>query len=138
MIANSFTVFSHPPELLEFMDSLRKNGAGIINSAIFHGGFLTGGDLFDYRAVPHGSEKGGIIYPWREHFYRICDRYGVVPGDACIHFGLSHPAVAGLALNTSKPEKMDRNVEILQREIPAAFWTEMKKEGLIERDYPYL
>jgi D-threo-aldose 1-dehydrogenase len=138
MLANSFTIFHHPPELLNFIDQLYRDDVGIINSAVFHGGFLTGGDLFDYQDILQESEKGRVIYPWRESFNRICSRHQVKPGDACIHFSMSHPAIVSMALNTSKPEKMNRNVEILQREIPDAFWEEMKSEGLIDPDYKYI
>lgn len=138
MLANSFTIFSHPAELLEFMDRLHRDGVGMINSAIFHGGFLTGGDLFDYQDIRPDSERGRIIYPWRERFYEICNEHGVVPGDACIHFSMSHPAIVSMALNTSKPEKMNRNVEILRAGIPDAFWAEMRDGGLIDPAYRYL
>jgi D-threo-aldose 1-dehydrogenase len=124
--------------LLTFIDSLQGDDVGIVNSAVFHGGFLTGGDLFDYQEISPSSEKGRIIYPWRESFNRICARHHVASGDACIHFSLSHPAIVSMALNTSKPEKMARNVEALQRSIPPAFWTEMKASGLIDPDYPFL
>jgi len=138
MLANSYTIFHHPVDLLDFIDRLYRDGVGIINSAVFHGGFLTGGNLFDYQDIPPESEKGMIIFPWREKFKRICEKHAVVPGDACIHFSMSHPAIVSMALNTSKPEKMNRNVEILQRRIPEAFWTEMKNEGLMDPDYKYL
>jgi D-threo-aldose 1-dehydrogenase len=138
MLANSFTVFCHPPELIDFVDRLHRDGVGIINSAVFHGGFLTGGALFDYLEIPPESEKGQRIHGWRNAFHALCSRYDVPPADACIRFGMSHPAIASMALNTSKPEKMNRNVEILQRSIPEAFWTAMKEQGLIDPDYPYL
>jgi D-threo-aldose 1-dehydrogenase len=138
MLANSFTIFHHPPELLSFIDHLQQDGVGIINSAVFHGGFFTGGNLFDYQDISRASEKGRVIYPWRENFNRICTRHQVKRGDACIHFSMSHPAIVSMALNTSKPEKMTRNVEILQHEIPDAFWAEMKSEGLIDPNYKYV
>jgi len=138
MFANSFTIFSHPGELLDFMDLLNSRKVGIINSAVFHGGFLTGGDKFDYQDVDPQSNKGKLIYGWRDKFNTLCHMHQVLPGDVCLHFGLSHPAVVSIALNTSKPEKMKRNVEILQREIPGSFWMEMKKEGMIDPAYKYL
>jgi D-threo-aldose 1-dehydrogenase len=138
MLANSYTIFHHPPELLDFVDRLHRDGVGIINSAVFHGGFLAGGELFDYQEILPDSEKGRIIYTWRNGFQELCDKYRVQPADACIHFGMSHPAISSMALNTSKPEKMNRNVEILQRSIPGEFWTAMKEQGLIAADYPYL
>lgn len=138
MFANSFTIFSHPGELLTFMDKLDADGVGIINSAVFHGGFLTGGDKFDYQDVDPESEKGKIIYGWRESFNSLCEQHEVNPGDVCLHFGLSHPAIVSIALNTSKPHKMNRNVEILLKEIPGSFWQAMKDEGLIDPQYKYL
>lgn len=138
MLANSFTIFSHPQELVSFIDRLHADGVGIINSAVFHGGFLTGGDMFDYQDIPRDSDKGRIIYPWRDKFNVICARHNVVPGDACIHFSMSHPAIVSMALNTSRPHKMNENVELLQKKLPLEFWAEMKEEKLISPDYKHV
>jgi D-threo-aldose 1-dehydrogenase len=131
MFANSYTVMKHPAEMTEFMDRLQQDGVGIINSALFHGGFLTGGSKFDYREVDPDSGNGKFLSDWREAFYSTCRVHLVDPVDACIHFGLSHPAISAIALNTSHPGKMVRNVEILQKEIPPEFWLALKKQGLI-------
>lgn len=138
MFANSFTIFNHPEELLTFMDKLNEDGVGIVNSAVFHGGFLTGGDKFDYQDVDPESDKGAILFGWREAFNALCEKHSVNPGDACLHFGLSHPAIVSIALNTSKPHKMNRNVEIILKKIPESFWAELKAEELIDPDYTYI
>lgn len=138
MFANSFTVFRHPPEILEFMDLLNSDEVGIINSAVFHGGFLTGGAQFDYREVDPASETGRGLLAWRKEFEILCQDHHVLPGNAAIHFALSHPAIVSIALNTSKPDKMNRNVEILQETIPESFWTAMKGRGLMDPEYNYL
>ncbi len=138
MFANSFTILSHPVELLQFMEKLEQDGVGIINSAVFHGGFLTGGDKFDYQDVDPASETGQLIYRWREAFYGICEQYDVLPGDACLQFGLSHPSIASIALNTSKPLKMVRNIETIQRQIPPELWKALKKDRLIDPQYDHL
>lgn len=138
MFANSFTVFRHPKEILQFMDQLEEDGVGIINSAVFHGGFLTGGDKFDYQDVDRATEMGQKLFGWREAYEALCAEHQVSPGDAALHFGLSHPAIVSIALNTSKPDKMNSNVEILNRKIPESFWQEMKKRGLMDMDYKYL
>lgn len=138
MFANSFTIFRHPPEILEFMDRLNADGVGIINSAVFHGGFLTGGSQFDYHEVDPASELGQKLFGWRKAFETLCQEHQISPGDAALHFGLSHPAIVSIALNTSKPDKMNRNVEILNKSISESFWKAMKDEGLIDPDYRYL
>jgi D-threo-aldose 1-dehydrogenase len=51
-----------------------------------------------------------------------------------MHFGLSHPALAAIALNTHRPEKMRRNVEVLSTDLPALFWDEIWEKGLIQAE----
>jgi D-threo-aldose 1-dehydrogenase len=138
MIANSFTIMKHSPEFMNFINLLYQNKTGVINSAVFQAGFLTGGEFFDYRKVDPDSAEGRIIYPWREKFNIICSKWKVSPAEACIQFALSHPAVAALALNTSKVQTMHKNVETLMARVPEEFWKEMKKSGLIDADYYFV
>ncbi len=116
MFANSFTIFRHPAEILEFMDQLNRDGVGIINSAVFHGGFITGGANLTTRRWTLLLKRDRNLLAWRKAFEAICQEFQVSPGDAALHFGLSHPAIVSIALNTSKPDKMNRNVEILQKD----------------------
>lgn len=138
MFANSFTIFRHSHEIRSFMDHLDSDGVGIINSAVFHGGFLTGGDKFDYNEVDPDSAFGQKLYAWRKSFEALCRDFGILPADAALHFALSHPAIVSIALNTSKPDKMNRNVEILNQEIQGSFWSALKEKRLIDPAYNYL
>jgi D-threo-aldose 1-dehydrogenase len=50
MVANSMTIKSHPAELLDIYGRYEgKKGVPIINSAVFHSGFLIGGSHYDYK-----------------------------------------------------------------------------------------
>lgn len=138
MFANSLTLYSHPGELVSFMTKLQSKGVTIINSAVFNAGFLTGGDYFNYRRADPGNPEFRKIFKWRDSFFRICDEYSVRPSHACIRFGLSHPVVASIALNTSNPEHVKRNVEEVQNKVPAEFFTAMKSQGLIDKEYPFV
>lgn len=138
MFANSLTIFSHPPELLAFMEELRQQQIGIINSAVFNAGFLTGGEYFDYRKVNPDNETDKPLFQWREKFFELCKRYTVSAAEACVLFGMSPPGVISIALNTSKPQRVRQNVASVTAEIPSEFWTALKTEGLIDQDYPYL
>jgi D-threo-aldose 1-dehydrogenase len=138
MFANSMTIFSHPPELRAFIDELSRQQIGIINSAVFNAGFLTGGEYFDYRKLNPNNPEDKIIFEWREKFFAACQYYDVLAANACVQFGMSPPGVISIALNTSKPERVSQNVTSVTADIPTAFWTRLKKEGLIAQDYPYL
>ncbi len=136
MFAVSLTVYTHPPELLAFIVGLHERGVGIIDSAVFHGGFLTGGAWFDYRRPDPNIDAP--LFAWRERFFSVCRQFDVKPADVCVQFALSVPGVVAVALNTSNLERLHDNVASAQAEIPAGLWRTLKDEGLIARDFPYL
>ena len=136
MLACSFTVYRHEPDILAFIESLNRRGIGIINSAVFNAGFLTDGRFFDYR-IPN-PVADAPLFAWREKFLACCRQHDVSPSVACVRFGLSAPGVVSVSLNTSKPDRIRENVDLVRADVPAAFWTALKDAGVIRRDYPYL
>lgn len=135
MIANSMTIKNHPKELLDFMQKLDADGVTIINAAVFHSGFLVGSNYFDYKPVLQGTREGDELYKWRAAFFSLCHQYNVKPAAACVQFGLHAPGVRSIALSTTEPKRVKENVDLVNAEIPAAFWTEMLDKGLIEVNF---
>ncbi len=134
MLACCLTVYSHPPELLEFIASLHSRGVGIINSAVFNAGFLTGGEWFDYRKPD--PLKEAALFDWRDRFLGVCKNFGVKPADVCVQFGLALPGVISVALNTGKADRIRENVATATNAIPVELWHTLKDERLIAIDYP--
>ncbi|HLO60846.1 MAG TPA: aldo/keto reductase [Bacteroidales bacterium] len=135
MFANSLTIYRHPQELLDFMDELHKKGVAIINSAVFHAGFLTGGDFFDYVKIKPDSEVNKSRFQWREEFFSVCKKHNVLPANACVQFALTAPGVVSISLNTSNPARIKDNVQSVNCTIPGDFWKEMIDRKLIDTDY---
>ena len=131
MISVSFTIMNQPPELLDLILKLNNQGVGVINSAVFHSGFLTGGEFFDYRKVSRSNPEDVPLFEWRDKFYKICENHSVKPFEACVAFGMSPPGVISIAMNTSKASRIKDNAQSVIADIPAEFWNEMKAEGLI-------
>ncbi len=138
MFANSMTIYRHPKDLLDFMEKLHKNGVAIINSAVFHAGFLTGGDFFDYIPIKPDSDENRSKFKWRHDFFTLCKEYDVVPANACVQFAMTPPGVISISLNTSNPNRVKNNVESVACKIPEGFWKEMVEKGLIDKEYPHL
>ena len=134
MFACSLTVYSHPPELLAFIAHLQSRGVGMINSAVFHAGFLTGGRWFDYRQADPVADAR--LFAWRERFHSICERHLTTPADVCVRFSLAVPGIAAVALNTEKPERIRSNLASASADVPAALWRELKEEQLISWNFP--
>ncbi|MCR9207270.1 MAG: aldo/keto reductase [bacterium] len=138
MLATSLTIRTHPQSLLDFVETMRLQGVSVINSAVFHAGFLTGGDYYDYRKVTGESVEDQELISWRQRFHGHCEQHGVRPAEACVAFGMSPPGVVATALNSSKPDRIAQNVQLVSAEPPAEFWTSMKRDGLIDASYPYV
>ncbi|MGX5690492.1 aldo/keto reductase [Arcticibacter tournemirensis] len=138
MIANSMTIKNHPPELLNFMEKLKLDGVKIINSAVFHAGFLTGGDYYDYKLIKPDTNEHKEIFKWRDEFFELCREFNIKPATACVQFALSAPGVVSIALNTTNPKRVKENIGMAYEVVPAPFWKAMKEKGLISKEYNYL
>mgnify|MGYP003859563597 CR=1 FL=1 len=136
MVANSMTLMSHPQELLNFMQELADDGVGILNSAVFHSGFLVGGDYFDYKLIKPDMPEHKAKFVWRDKFFAVCKEFGIAPAHACVQFGLAAPGVTSVALSTTEPEKVKRNVDATVNKLPKEFWTELRNRGLLHEYSP--
>ena len=129
MLADSLTVYTHPEELLRFVEELSSAGIFVINSAVFNSGFLVGGGYFDYKHVSRESHPD--LFRWRDQFDQVCRSFAVSPADACVEFSLAPRAVSAVAMNTSKPERVAENAESVTKRAPAEFWEEMARQELL-------
>jgi len=138
MIANSLTLYTHPPEMLAWLDSLHAKGVTVINSALFNAGFLVGGKFFDYRLLSPDSEEDQQKYAWRERFFALCEKHSIQPAAACVKFGLSHPAITSIAMSSTKPERVAESIALSKAIVTPEFWDDAKQTGLIDASYPHV
>jgi D-threo-aldose 1-dehydrogenase len=131
MIANSMTVKRHPQQLLHFIKEMADRGVYVINSAVFHSGFLVGGGYFDYRAVSRGIAEDDMLLEWREAFFEVCREFGVRPAEACVRFALDVPGVGSIALNTTHAKRVKENIELATALVPSSFWEALRERKLI-------
>lgn len=133
MIANSLTLKDHPQPLIDFIAELHAKGVTIINSAVFNGGFLVGSDFYNYVEVDKATAEGKAMYYWRDAFYMVCKKFNILPAEACFNFGFNILGIESVALSTTDPNKVKRNVEMATKEIPAAFWVAMVERKLLNK-----
>lgn len=134
MIANSLTIKTHPSELLDFINELSNKSVYIISSAVFHSGFLVGGDYYDYRLIEAGTQYNDALIQWREDFCEVCKIFGVKPSEACVQFVLSIPGINSVALSTTCPQRVKENIEMVHVRVPREFWEALRDKGLITAD----
>lgn len=136
MFANSATLISHPMELLAFMRRLEEDRVGVFNSAVFQSGFLVGGDYYDYQLIRPDSMENLRLFNWRDAFFSTCADFDISPAHACVQFALHLPGVNSVALSTTDPSKVKRNVASVGTPVPREFWNELKNRKLIAENSP--
>lgn len=66
----------------------------------------------------------------------VCRAHGVRLPVAALQFVLAHPAVASVIPGAARASEVEDNVASLGVAIPAGFWSDLKSEGLIDKDAP--
>merc|ERR1711939_883342 len=70
------------------------------------------------------------LFAWRDQFTALCTEFAVSPAAVCVQFSFLFPQITSIALNTTKPSRVQSNVDLANAVIPKAFWTRMQREGL--------
>ena len=111
-----------------------EHNIGIILGGAYNSGILAS-DLgpdsyYDYRVAPPEILKKA------RQIRDVCARYNVPLKAAALQFVLAHPAVTTVIPGSSYPEHVHENVAMIQYDIPAELWDDLRGEGLIDESVP--
>lgn len=116
------------------MANLQKRGMSAIIGAPFASGILVTGSAgpahYAYgKASPEIQAKVRGIEA-------VCAAHKVALPAAALQFVLAHPVVASVIPGAARPSEVTQNIASLEVAIPAAFWSDLKSQGLIDKDAP--
>jgi D-threo-aldose 1-dehydrogenase len=100
--------------------------SGILATGTRHGGALH----YDYGIAPQ------TVVDRVRRLETHCERHSVPLAAAALQFPLAHPQVASVIPGLSSALHIERTLELFKTKIPAAFWHELKHQGLIHADAP--
>lgn len=135
-----FAIVAMPYTLLDqsvldtSMKSCLDRGISVIIGAPFASGILVTGSgagaMYAYgKASPEVQAKVRGIEA-------VCRAHAVSMPVAALQFVLAHPAVASVIPGAARPIEVRQNVAALGVRIPAAFWSDLKSEGLLAANAP--
>lgn len=116
------------------MAHLQKRGISAIIGAPFASGILVTGSKGPAHYA-YGKASAEI----QERVRRIealCAAHGVALPAAALQFVLAHPVTASVIPGAAGAAEIVQNLRLLDAAIPAAFWSDLKAEGLIDPDAP--
>lgn len=128
MLAGRYTLLEQTS--LGFMDRCAREGTSIVVAGAFNSGILAGNKKFNYGDAPANIlERVGKLEA-------VCAELNVSMQAAALQFPLAHPASVTIVSGARNGEQLKSNIEWFEQDIPAEFWSELKKRGIIAEDSP--
>ena len=128
LLAGRYTLLDHSG-LSEFLPACVERNVKITGGGPYNSGILAR-DLskpvtFDYEQAPD------ILLDRARRLTEICVAHGVDLKAAALQFVLAHPAVATAIPGVQSVAELEQNIALVQQEIPAGLWSDMRSAGLI-------
>lgn len=125
LLAGRYTLLDHERALQRLMPSLKQHGADLVVGGPYSSGVLAGGATFEYQKAPPE------ILAKVERIKALAARHGISVKAAALQFVLANPVVASVIPGASRPERILEDKAALAEIIPAAFWQELREQGLV-------
>lgn len=139
LLAGRYTLLEQGA-LETFLPLCRKRQVSIVvggpyNSGILahdgrHGTRRTGPLMYDYQPAPPA------IVARVSAIEAVCERHDVPLAAAALQFPLAHSQVISVIPGMGNPDEVLRAKQWLTLPIPAAFWAELRAQGLVRPDAP--
>jgi D-threo-aldose 1-dehydrogenase len=130
LLAGRYTLLDHDRALQRVMPAVAERGLGIVVGGPYSSGALVGGPNFEYAPAPPA------ILDKVARIKAIAERYGVSMKAAGLQFSLANPAVAAVIPGASRPSRIAEDRAALKEVVPADFWRELRKAGLVNPAAP--
>jgi D-threo-aldose 1-dehydrogenase len=129
LLAGRYTLLEQAP-LHDIFPKVAGHGASIVVGGPFNSGVLVGGDTFNYgRAPADVIERVAALR-------RVADAHGVPLAAAALQFVAAHPVVASVIPGPRTPDELGQILAWWKTPVPAAFWADLKDEGLLDSQAP--
>ncbi len=133
LLAGRYTLLDHSG-LSEFLPGCVERNVQIAVGGPYNSGILAR-DLsrpvtFDYEPAPDN------LVSQARKLTEVCTEHGVDLKAAALQFVLAHPAVATAIPGAQSIDELEQNIAMVQQEIPATLWNDLRSEGLIPDEAP--
>ena len=133
LLAGRYTLLEQDA-LDAFLPLCEERGAAVVVGGGFNSGILATGavDGAKYNYAPAPAE----IMEKVRRIEAVCAAYDVPLPAAALQFVVAHPAVASFIAGTRTVAQLSQNLAWFSHDIPVAFWSDLKSQGLLRQDAP--
>lgn len=129
LLAGRYTLLEQEP-LHTLFPAVEKHGASIVIGGPFNSGILVGGETFNYARAPDD------VVARVKRISAVCTAHQVPLAAAALQFPLASKLVASVIPGPRSAAELNQIVEWSEVSIPAAFWRDLKSEGVLDAEAP--
>lgn len=132
LCAGRYTLLDHRA-LTDLLPAAQERGRSVVIGGAFNSGLLADpkpGATYNYAAAPTELLDRAL------RLKDIAERHGTTLRAAALAFPAAHPAVASVLVGARSPHEVRDCAEQFAAPVPAAFWQELRAEGLLPSDAP--
>lgn len=133
LLAGRYTLLEQEA-LNSFLPLCQKRGIGVVLGGPYNSGILARGPS-EGAQYNYSNAPAEVIEKARK-LDAVCQKHGVRLIEAALKFPLNHPSVVSVIPGGQSVEEVKSNREILDREVSAALWEDLKAQGLMRQDAP--
>ncbi|MGW2225044.1 aldo/keto reductase [Streptomyces formicae] len=130
LLAGRYTLLDHEHALTRLLPMAQEQGVDMVVGGPYSSGILAGGTHFEYQQAPAEIiERVGKLKA-------LAEKHGISIKAAALQFSLAHPASAAVVPGATRPSRIAEDTAALNETVPAAFWTDVRAEGLVSPAAP--
>jgi D-threo-aldose 1-dehydrogenase len=130
LVAGSYSLMDHAQALDRLMPMAAARGVQVVIGAPYSSGLLAGGDHFEYAPASDVDQARARLIA------AVAEAHGVGVKAAALQFSLAHPASRAAIPGTTRPDRVAEDRRALEEDVPAAFWADLRREGLVDQRAP--
>ncbi|MCV6823483.1 MULTISPECIES: aldo/keto reductase [Halocynthiibacter] len=129
LLAGRYTLLEQG-SLDDLLPECEEAKTSIILGGPYNSGILAGGDTWNYGAAPED------VVARVKRLKATAQDHGVPLAAAALQFPLAHPLVASVIPGLRNTTELDQTLEWAFTDIPEAFWSDLRAQGLLHEQAP--
>ena len=131
LLACQYSLLDHGDALHSTLPALKSKGTSVVVGTPLNDGFLGGRNRYNFsQDLPAGAVEK------RARIMAIARRHGIDIHTAALQFAAAHPQVSAIIPGARSSGQVVSNIQAMKVGIPAAFWDDLKRHGLIDAQAP--
>ncbi len=130
LCARQYSLIDYASAVNDLFPAVRKKGISLVIGSSLNAGFISGSPRYNY-----GKENFKVpaeVIETRSKLQKVADRYGVDLRTAALQFSAAADVAVSLVVGARSDGQILEDWNSPQAKIPAEFWSDLKKDGLVE------